>query len=333
MPGACASAWLGTPRTRAAMRSMRIPDGPSETACYAWRLGTSGSRRSRPKQQAYKQAQPNPRQKMPVQRRRGGAAPLTPEIEQNHLRPPGSRDQQTEQRQHAPQQVDAVRTRQHVKQRAVRIVPEIDSLRGQLPQREQLRRQECGARDFKRPRAREDQASAQPQQMGRLNVLPMPERLRTLVVGQADGHEKDRNRNQQEAHGQQAGAWNAPAIVAVIAATAARVVRAMIARAASMRAAKLDFRSFQDGRHTFKIPARGITEECLKSAGDSLAAPSSFWARSGTRCGALPVRESTRLCTRPCRSIRSQPRSPWPARPRRPRTLEPSGNATPHRPW
>src|ERR1700722_20369443 len=102
----------------------------------------------------------------------------------------------------------------------------------------------------------------------------MPWRLSAFVVNHADGHEQHRNRAQQAAHGQQAGARNAASIAAVIAAPTTRIVRAMIARAASTRAANLDFRSFKGGRHTFKIPTHGMKEECLKSAGDSLVGPS-----------------------------------------------------------
>src|ERR1700683_1629412 len=144
-------------------------------------------------------------------------------------------------------------------------------------------------------------------------MLPMPWRLRAFVVNDADGQEEHRNRDQQEAHGQQAGAGNAPAIVAVIPAPTARIVRAMIARAASIGTAGLAFRSFESGRHILKIPTHGMKEECLKSAGDSLAAPSSFWARSRAAFGAPTPRESTRPCARPCSSTKSRWRLRWPA--------------------
>src|ERR1700733_5427551 len=143
-------------------------------------------------------------------------------------------------------------------------------------------------------------------------MLPMPWRLRAFVINNADGQEKHRNRRQQEAHGQQARARNASAIVAVIPAPTARIVRAMIARPASIGTSDLDFRSFESGRHTFKILTHGMKEECLKLAGDSLAAPSSFWARSRAAFGALARRESTKPCVRPCNSTRSRSRLRWP---------------------
>src|SRR5580658_5012854 len=100
--------------------------------------------------------------------------------------------------------MDAVCPRQQVKERTVRIVSQINSLLRQLPQSEQLRCEETGsdsdchsqpmrvaltvlalqgaARDFKRPGACENQASAQPQQRRNVNALQVQGRLRALMV-------------------------------------------------------------------------------------------------------------------------------------------------------
>ena len=111
----------------------------------------------------------------------------------------------------------------------------------------------------------------------------------------------------------------------------------MIARTASMGAAELDFRSFQCGRHTHKItpskhPApRGITEECLKSAGDSSAAallilgaqPRSIWGAATAGIDqtlrVVPAAAQDPSLRRHGRDVRA-----------RPPTREPSASATPH---
>ena len=77
-------------------------------------------------------------------------------------------------------------------------------------------------------------------------------RLRAFVISHADSHEKRADRDQQKAHGEQAGAWNAAPIaaVAVSSAPSTAIEGTVIARTASVRTAELDLRGFKNGRHT-----------------------------------------------------------------------------------
>jgi hypothetical protein len=167
---------------------------------------------------------------------------------------------------------------EHVKQRAVRIVPQIDSLPGQLPQRERLARPETrpdrdrhlqpariaqavlalerSARQFERPTAREDQRGAQPQQRRNLNVLPMRGRLARVRDRPFRWSRKACDRDQQESHGEQASARNtAVGVAVVVRTTAAAIERVMIARTAAVGPAGFYFQRFSY-RHTFVISQR-----------------------------------------------------------------------------
>src|SRR5215472_14038847 len=130
--------------------------------------------------------------------------------------------------------MESVDHRDHVKQRAVRIVLQINTLRDQFLQCQNLRCQECdpyahrdgersaiaaavlatkpSARVFERPTTRQDQRSAEPQHMRNSNMLPVQRGARAGEVYDADGDKQGGNRNQSESHGQQTSAGNMPAI-------------------------------------------------------------------------------------------------------------------------
>src|ERR1700722_1506496 len=82
----------------------------------------------RPKQQRHEEAQPDSSQEMPVQGRYSRSAALTPEIEEHHFGAAGGGGQQPDQRDHSSQQVQPMRSGEQIKQGAVRIVAQIDSL-------------------------------------------------------------------------------------------------------------------------------------------------------------------------------------------------------------
>src|ERR1700733_2566459 len=84
----------------------------------------------------------------------------------------------------------------------------------------------------------------------------MPWRLGAFVVGGANGREKGADRNQQEAHGEQASAGDTAPLVAVAVSPAptAAIEGIDVARPPAVGTAELDFRCFQNGRHTDKIP-------------------------------------------------------------------------------
>jgi len=85
-------------------------------------------------------------------------------------------------------------------------------------------------------------------------------RLRALMVGDADGHEKHADRDQQEAHGEQARAgYTAPiAVMIVSAAPAAGIERIVIVRTASVPAAEFGFRIAQGPRRIVQGPGRTV---------------------------------------------------------------------------